>query len=97
MNSSMESILCIKSIMSSTAEEREEAHIKDDTESAYAKMFTTDMVTLIYALYYRLEVKGDKINVLTFGQEGCPGFSAFLLQSSQSMLPTLSIRMVLLH
>ena len=51
MNSFMESILCIKSIMSSTAEEREEAHIKDDTESAYVKMFTTDMVTLkIYAL-----------------------------------------------
>ena len=52
MNSFMESILCIKSIMSSTAEEREEAHIKDDTESAYVKMFTTDMVTLKIYMHY---------------------------------------------
>ena len=33
-------------MMSRTAEEREDAQIRDDTESAYVKMFTTDMVTL---------------------------------------------------
>ena len=28
------------------AVDRDDAHISDDTESAYVKMFTTDMVTL---------------------------------------------------
>jgi hypothetical protein len=31
---------------SSTADEREEAQIREDTESAYVKIFTTDMVIL---------------------------------------------------
>ena len=46
INSRKERILCIKSMMSRTAEESDDAQIRDDTESAYVKMFTTDMVTL---------------------------------------------------
>jgi sugar-specific transcriptional regulator TrmB len=46
MNSCSDRILCSSSMTSSTADEREEAQIREDTESAYVKMFTTDMVTL---------------------------------------------------
>ena len=46
MNSCSDRILCNNNMTSSTADEREEAQIRDDTESAYVKIFTTDMVTL---------------------------------------------------
>ena len=42
----MERILCTSSIISSTADDSADAHIRDDTESAYVKMLTTDTVTL---------------------------------------------------
>ena len=48
MNSCRDRILWSSSMTNSTADEREEAQIRDDTESAYVKMFTTDMVTLGY-------------------------------------------------
>ena len=46
MNSCSDRILCTSSMTSSTADEREEAQIRDDTELAYVKIFTTDMVIL---------------------------------------------------
>ena len=46
MNSRKERILCTRSMMSSTADDKDDAHIRDDTESAYVKIFTNDIVTL---------------------------------------------------
>ena len=93
MNSCSDRILCTSSMTSSTADEREEAQIRDDTELAYVKIFTTDMVILGNNKQWGCMGRGDgisrreKVNVVTFVQGASPGFSVFHLQSSQSMSP----------